>query len=314
MLPYVSVIVIAFNEQEYIAKCLDSLKSQNYPSELFEIILVDNGSTDRTPEIAREYLDVVYVKEGGKVGGLRNYGASLAKGEVLAFLDADCVAESNWLASISSAYKIDPSAVSGAECLILPNESWVPRAWFCLHREGRGEIKYLGASNFFISKLIFDQFKGFDENITTGEDAELMARVGKLHSLFYDSSLKVYHLGVPRDLLTFYKREVWHGLGAMGTFRVSCWDKPLMATLGFMLGCLISVLSLIFGSFLMFIVGAFLICGVLSVSVFYRRQFLRDFSHLLQLLSLFFVYYLARSFALCKIFLKIDQRHYSFLC
>ena len=98
MQPLISVIVPALNEGSVIRRCLASLQQQRLPSDCFEVIVVDNGSTDRTREIARSFggsLAVTVLERSGvRIAALRNLGAATARGEFLAFLDADCVAPS----------------------------------------------------------------------------------------------------------------------------------------------------------------------------------------------------------------------------
>ena len=97
----VSIIIPALNEARMIGKCLDSLTQLDFPRDHFEVILVDNGSTDDTIKIARSFTDRLRLrilqKKGVRISGLRNLGAREAQGEVVAFLDADCLAPSNWL-------------------------------------------------------------------------------------------------------------------------------------------------------------------------------------------------------------------------
>ena len=78
---FISVVVPALNEEKYIGHCLSSLRAQHYPRELYEIIVVDNASTDRTAEIARRFgLKVVFEPQRG-VGRARHRGAQEARGE-----------------------------------------------------------------------------------------------------------------------------------------------------------------------------------------------------------------------------------------
>src|ERR1039458_10266218 len=98
----VSIIIPAFNEEQSIRQCLDSLVRMGSPRESFEVIVVDNGSTDRTPEVVRSYsgaLDLtVLAKADAHVSALRNVGALHARGSTFAFLDADCTVPPGWLA------------------------------------------------------------------------------------------------------------------------------------------------------------------------------------------------------------------------
>ena len=95
--PKVSVIVASFNGDRTLKACLDSLERLNYPD--YEIILVDDGSTDTTPQIAQAYPTVRQVRHPANLGlGVaRNSGIAAATGEIVAFTDADCRADEDWL-------------------------------------------------------------------------------------------------------------------------------------------------------------------------------------------------------------------------
>jgi glycosyltransferase involved in cell wall biosynthesis len=97
----ISVVIPAFNEEANIEKCLHALTAQTFPKERFEVIVVDNGSTDSTVATANRFKTSlalrVVSKAGCNISGVRNHGAALATGEVLAFLDADCIPRPTWL-------------------------------------------------------------------------------------------------------------------------------------------------------------------------------------------------------------------------
>jgi glycosyltransferase involved in cell wall biosynthesis len=98
--PKVSAIIPTYNEERYISKCLDSLLAQDY--EDLEIIVVDDGSTDKTAEIVEEYVKkhdkIKLIGQGHRgPGAARNRGAEIAKGEILVLVDADMTFEKNYI-------------------------------------------------------------------------------------------------------------------------------------------------------------------------------------------------------------------------
>ncbi|HEY2823980.1 MAG TPA: glycosyltransferase [Gemmatimonadales bacterium] len=96
--PLVTVIVPVFNERDRIGACLRALEAQSYPRDRIETIVVDNGSTDGTPEVAQRMGGVtVLVHPGGGSYAARNAGLTRAKGEVIAFTDADCLPDARWI-------------------------------------------------------------------------------------------------------------------------------------------------------------------------------------------------------------------------
>lgn len=109
--PLVSVIVPVWNNARQLESCLRALSQQTLAPELFEIIVVDNGSTDDTAERARSFPGVKLVTEprpGSYIA--RNTGARIARGEYLAFTDSDCVPDPNWLAAATNAARADKNA------------------------------------------------------------------------------------------------------------------------------------------------------------------------------------------------------------
>src|SRR6476620_643551 len=94
--PFVSVIVCSYNGGHTLAACLDSLGKLNYPA--YEVILVDDGSTDDTAHVAAQFPCVRYIHQTNHgLSYARNAGAAAAKGEVLAYTDSDCMADVDWL-------------------------------------------------------------------------------------------------------------------------------------------------------------------------------------------------------------------------
>src|SRR5262245_12998719 len=92
-----SIVIPAKNEEANIGRCLDSISQVEWDAGHYEVIVVDNGSTDRTAEIARQKGAKVFVRPELTISGLRNFGAAMGAGKVLAFIDADCTVDRHWL-------------------------------------------------------------------------------------------------------------------------------------------------------------------------------------------------------------------------
>ena len=107
--PSVSVIIPGYNSETTIRETLQSLKEQDYQGFL-EVIVVDDGSTDSTPEIARELADKVIVQENKGPGVARNCGARESTGELIVFTDSDCVLTPQFIAEIVKPLR-DPGVV-----------------------------------------------------------------------------------------------------------------------------------------------------------------------------------------------------------
>ncbi|MCR4325517.1 MAG: glycosyltransferase family 2 protein [Patescibacteria group bacterium] len=112
----ISLIIPAYNEEDYIGACIDSAL-KNGRGKFKEIIVVDNASTDKTAEVASRYPEVTVVVEKRKgTGNARQAGAEAATGSILAYIDADATIPEGWVEYIESTFQRDPKVVflSGA--------------------------------------------------------------------------------------------------------------------------------------------------------------------------------------------------------
>ena len=116
--PFVSVVIPVLNGERTIGDCLVSVLRGDYPQDRREILVVDNGSTDRTAEIIRGF-PVRYLRDTQRgAAHARNRGIEASNGEIIAFTDADCVASSGWLRELANGF--DAEEVGGVAGEILP--------------------------------------------------------------------------------------------------------------------------------------------------------------------------------------------------
>jgi glycosyltransferase involved in cell wall biosynthesis len=211
----VTVVIPAFNEERYIGACLACLEAQTLSRDQFEVIVVDNGSTDNTLSIVGSFKGSLPLRSISmpkiSVSAVRNLGASLATGEILAFLDADCMTSRDWL---SNAIELEQSrGVWGAHYLVPADANWISKIWFTYQaKEYEGPVSFIPSSNMFIRRADFNALKGFDESVQTSEDVEFCARAHEAGmEIIAFRSLAVVHEGIPRNLLQFYRQNRWHG-------------------------------------------------------------------------------------------------------
>ncbi|HEY2158936.1 MAG TPA: glycosyltransferase, partial [Isosphaeraceae bacterium] len=125
-LPRISVVVCSYNGAATLDECLLSLSALDYPD--YEVIVVDDGSTDATPEIVEQYLQVTYHRQENRgLSAARNVGAGLATGEIVAYTDSDCVADPDWLYYLALAMRDQGVDAIGGPNITPPTDGWVAR-------------------------------------------------------------------------------------------------------------------------------------------------------------------------------------------
>ncbi|HWC00681.1 MAG TPA: glycosyltransferase [Bryobacteraceae bacterium] len=314
----ISVIIPALNEERVIGRCLDCIASQTLPSDQIEVLVIDNGSRDKTVEIARSFARQLHLQvfelKNAKIGALRNLGAQQAQGEYLAFLDADCLASPAWLSHALEIFSQYASSVIGAPYGIPVESTWVARAWHG-HQKGKlGEVSYIPGGDLLIRRTDFHLVGGFDESLQTNEDYEFCRRAMKSGlTIRAFAELSVCHLGTPQSLSEFYRKQRWHG---RHVFRVFLRSLPRLRNLSsvafafYVLFCLSglacgAIIALLFGDLtglLIFAVAILLAPLLLSLRSTLRR---RNLSNVLPLAVLFLAFGIAR--AVCLLGLGTDR-------
>ena len=195
-LPFISLIVPVKDEERVIGRLLDALLMLDYPKEKSEIIIVEDGSKDKTVEICQKYVDrhssciKLFHREtsNGKPSAL-NYALKRAKGEILALFDADCIPRSDVLLRAVECFK-EPStaAVQGRTSSINANEnmlthliSYEEAVAFRTYSLGRNVLNlfvYLIGSCCFLRKDVVEKLGGWNEN-SLCEDLEISVRLTK---------------------------------------------------------------------------------------------------------------------------------------
>lgn len=190
----VSTIIPTLNEEDYLERCLISLRKQK-GSENSEIIVVDGGSSDATVEIAERYADKVVVSLEKSPSIQRNLGARMAAGSVLAFIDADTVASKSWLKGIIETFQNqDIACVTGP---LFPLEK-IKRPYLYSLTNALQKILvrvnyplFWGASCAFRTEA-FWKIAGFDEKLLTSEDHDISLRIRKIGEVAFDDRIRAF--------------------------------------------------------------------------------------------------------------------------
>jgi glycosyltransferase involved in cell wall biosynthesis len=128
-LPHVSIVIPVYNSAHIIGRLLESIRELDYPPERYEVLVVDNNSTDNLEAIVAAYpVRLLYERDTQSSYAARNLGIKQARGEIVAFTDADCVVDTKWLHHLATAFQ-GPSigGVAGSIKGLEPAESWIER-------------------------------------------------------------------------------------------------------------------------------------------------------------------------------------------
>ncbi len=229
----ISIVIPTYNEQEMIGKNL-RLINELIRGVDYEIIVVDNGSTDNTQEIVKDLNGKLIVNPSLTIGGLRNLGCEKSKGDIIIFLDADVFITAQWVGNIDRVIKLlldsEELIVTGSRCGISSRPSWIEKNWFLpMIYENPN---YINSGHMVIAKKQFIALGGFDEGLSSGEDYEFCSRVrANKGSILNDSSLLVVHEGYPKTLLKFMYREICHGRDDFKTVRTFLTSKVAMISI-----------------------------------------------------------------------------------
>ncbi len=221
-MPDVSVVIPVLNDQHRLNACLGSLVAQDLPRDRYEIIVVDNGSSDDSRLVAEQHGATVLCFPDLKVGALRNRGVEVARGQVIGFVDSDHLVSAQWIRkAIESLHEHSEYCMVGCECSAPADGTWVQRVWELqrFRRRNTHEATWLGAGNMFVRRHAFDEVGGFREDITASEDVDLCDRVRSSGGrILADFAIANVHVGEPETLREFFRKEFWRGSSGLPTF------------------------------------------------------------------------------------------------
>lgn len=226
----ISVIVPAYNAGKTIGQTLLALTNQSYPAELYEIIVVDDGSTDGTGDIIKDCavnlhtkkfaMGVKYIRQENRgPAAARNRGVEDAKGEIILFTDSDCVPDVNWISEMVKPFT-DMNVVGVKGAYRTRQQSIIAR-FAQIEFEERFEILKKAESIDMVDtysagfrKDIFLKMGGFDTSFPSAnnEDTELSYRMSRLgFKMVFNPTAIVYHLNHPDSVVRYARLKFWRG-------------------------------------------------------------------------------------------------------
>jgi glycosyltransferase involved in cell wall biosynthesis len=215
---YVSVIVPAKNAKETVVACAESLLNQRFLRK-YEVICVDNGSEDSTVKVLRSSVEGVRILHARKEGSYyaRNVGVQCARGNVLAFTDADCVADSDWLRYLTLPFRNNSVKLVGGDIRAFATDGCLQRYYGLFgHANDRSFgcfTPYFAASNLAVRKHDLQRTGLFNGTLRSGGDVEMCARlVPNRTQMVYEPRAVVNHI-YSTSLVEFARKHYYYGSG-----------------------------------------------------------------------------------------------------
>jgi glycosyltransferase involved in cell wall biosynthesis len=222
-----SLIIPAYNEENELPGLIESLKKQTIKP--FEAILIDDNSIDKTSEIASAFFKVISLSKQRGPAAARNFGIKIARGEFLAFIDADCRPESDWIEQIEKGFEDRSINIITGGVYVIPS-TVLGKAIASLGFPGGGSLGFekmwkvapdkrvgkISTGNFAVRRKIFEKYGGFDETFSYYcEDAWFSyCLINTGEKIIYRSEINVLHLPMEK-FGSFIK---WHYKRGVGSY------------------------------------------------------------------------------------------------
>lgn len=254
----VSIIIPTKNNGDTIEKCLSSIKNLDYPKEKIEVIIVDGHSSDDTVEIAKKYGCKVIFENKRTISYARDLGVKYAGSEFIAFTDADCVVDRNWIRELIKHFDSGIAGVGGpnitpeddtefAKCAgIVLSFLSKPGARYGFAEDRVMETYHNPTCNVMYRKKILDEVGGFNHSLISVDDEELDYRIRKHgYRILYTPHARVYHYRRP-TWSKFMKMAYTYGVGRMQAIKL---HRDMARWFHFVPPMLIFAIALFFFSF-----------------------------------------------------------------
>jgi GT2 family glycosyltransferase len=183
--PFASIIIPTYDDRDRLRLCLSALMIQTIPPDQFEVIVIDNGSTEDIEGLANEFQGrVVYLNELKKGSyAARNKGLSVAKGAIIGFTDSDCIPDIHWIENGIKALSNSDAGIIGGEINLFaldpakPNSAELYDQLFGFNQSDKIKKRhYTVTANLFTYRKIFELNGNFDETLMSGGDSEWCRR------------------------------------------------------------------------------------------------------------------------------------------
>jgi cellulose synthase/poly-beta-1,6-N-acetylglucosamine synthase-like glycosyltransferase len=220
--PFVSIVIPTYNRSAILSRCLDSLCNQTFPKDRYEIIVINDGSKDTTEDILRKFEKkascrfIWSTQENNGRSSARNSGIAKSKGELICFIDDDCIAERDWIKNLTAGFAIDAIGAVGGK--IISYKTNTPLQQFIddsgsVDQETFIKRNTLITGNAAYRRHVVADIKGFDSRLIACEDLDISIKTQLLdYKIRYIPDAVVYH-DHPATVKGFFSQQFRNGTG-----------------------------------------------------------------------------------------------------
>jgi len=223
----VSVIIPTYNASVSLRECLEALKKQDFPKNQYEIIVIDDGSTDSTPSIVTSYRVCYHYQQNKGPAAARNKGVKNAAGDIILFTDTDCLPDKNWIKEMLSPFQ--DSKIVGVKGAYRTAQKSLWARFAQVEFNERYKLllknKYIDMVDTYSAGYRKDAFLsigGFDTSFSApnNEDTDLSYRMSlKGYKMVFNPNAIVWHTGHPDTFKKYMMLKFWRGYWRMAVYQ-----------------------------------------------------------------------------------------------
>lgn len=223
----VSVIIPAYNCEKTIGQCLKALAQQSYPPDSYEVIVVDDGSADKTASVIKDHPVKYIHQENQGPAAARNNGAVHANGSIILFTDSDCIPDVDWISRMVASFdEPEVMAVKGAyrtmqKPLVARFAQVEFEERFKMLKKAES-IDMVDTYSAGFRRDVFMDMGGFDTSfpVANNEDTELAYRMAaRDYKMVFNPGAIVYHLNHPDSIARYARLKFWRGYWRMVVYK-----------------------------------------------------------------------------------------------
>ncbi len=223
---YFSIVIPTYNRPDRLHNCLTAIAQLDYPTEQFEVVVVDDGSKMLLNSVVEPFQSklklTLFRQENAGPASARNAGVAIAQGKYLVFTDDDCAPTPNWLKTLEQQFQQTPEALVGGQTLnALPENLYSTTSQLLIdylyeYYNQQAGGNFFASNNFALPSTLFHKIGGFDTTfpLAAGEDREFCDRwLQTGYTMAYTPNAQIYHAH-HLTLFSFWRQHFNYGRGA----------------------------------------------------------------------------------------------------